>query len=149
MLDMECFTYLNRCLESTIAPIVVMATNRGVTHIRGTDILAPHGIPVDLLDRLLIVPTETYAVQEMQEILSIRAATEKLEIGEAALQQLSQIAAATSLRYAVQMLTPAHILAETMGRTAIEEQDISMVNDLFLDGKASAAKLQESDGFLK
>lgn len=30
MLDIECFTYLNRALESTLAPIVIFATNRGV-----------------------------------------------------------------------------------------------------------------------
>ena len=29
MLDIECFTYLHRALESTIAPIVIFATNRG------------------------------------------------------------------------------------------------------------------------
>ena len=29
MLDVECFTYLNRALESTLAPIVIFATNRG------------------------------------------------------------------------------------------------------------------------
>jgi len=29
MLDIECFTYLNRALESTLAPIVIFATNRG------------------------------------------------------------------------------------------------------------------------
>ena len=28
MLDVECFTYLNRALESGLAPIVVLATNR-------------------------------------------------------------------------------------------------------------------------
>ena len=51
MLDIECFTYLNRALESTLAPIVILATNRGTCTIRGTDILSPHGIPIDLLDR--------------------------------------------------------------------------------------------------
>ena len=35
MLDIECFTYLNRALESSLAPIVVFATNRGVCEIRG------------------------------------------------------------------------------------------------------------------
>lgn len=30
MLDMECFTFLNRALESSLAPIVVFATNRGI-----------------------------------------------------------------------------------------------------------------------
>ena len=52
MLDIECFTYLHRALESTIAPIVIFATNRGKCVIRGTDdIVSPHGIPLDLLDR--------------------------------------------------------------------------------------------------
>lgn len=29
MLDIECFTYLHRALESPISPIVIFATNRG------------------------------------------------------------------------------------------------------------------------
>ena len=37
MLDMECFTFLNRALESSISPIVVFATNRGNCVVRGTD----------------------------------------------------------------------------------------------------------------
>lgn len=60
MLDIECFTFLNRALESTLAPIVILATNRGICTIKGTDMLSPHGIPVDLLDRLLIIKTENY-----------------------------------------------------------------------------------------
>jgi RuvB-like protein 1 len=52
MLDIECFTYLNALLESPMAPTVILATNRGNTLVRGTtDIVAPHGIPTDLLDR--------------------------------------------------------------------------------------------------
>jgi RuvB-like protein 1 len=155
MLDMECFTYLNRCLESTIAPIVILATNRGLTHITGTDlqqgdpIVAPHGIPVDLLDRLLIIPTEPYSQQEMKEIVSIRAVTERIEIDDAALESLAQIAIRTSLRYAAQMLTPASILAETVGRLIVSCSEIEQVDDLFLDSKASAMKLQHSDGYMK
>jgi DNA helicase TIP49 (TBP-interacting protein) len=30
MLDMECFSFLNRALEDDMAPIVIMATNRSV-----------------------------------------------------------------------------------------------------------------------
>lgn len=52
MLDIECFTFLNALLESAMAPTVIFATNRGNSLVRGTtDILSPHGIPVDLLDR--------------------------------------------------------------------------------------------------
>ncbi len=81
MLDIECFTYLHRALESTIAPIVVFASNRGRTVIRGTgDVVSPHGIPRDLLDRLLIVRTLPYSQEEMQQIIRIRAATEGLQV---------------------------------------------------------------------
>ena len=51
MLDIECFSYLNRALESDLAPVLVVATNRGITRIRGTNYKSPHGIPIDLLDR--------------------------------------------------------------------------------------------------
>ena len=37
MLDMECFSFLNRALESDAAPVVILATNRGITNIRGTN----------------------------------------------------------------------------------------------------------------
>lgn len=142
MLDIECFTYLNRALESTLAPIVIFATNRGICTIRGTDISAPHGMPVDLLDRLLIIRTYPYSQEEMQQILNIRAASEKSSIDAKAVNLLAQVGDSTSLRYAVQLLTPARILSETNGRTTITGDDIEETNSLFLDAKASAKLLQ-------
>lgn len=73
MLDIECFTYLNRALESSLAPIVVLATNRGMCTIRGTELVSAHGVPIDLLDRLLIVRTSNYNLEDLIKILSIRA----------------------------------------------------------------------------
>lgn len=35
---------------------------------RGTDMASPHGIPVDLLDRLVIIRTETYGPAEMIQV---------------------------------------------------------------------------------
>ena len=149
MLDIECFTYLNRSLESSISPIVVFATNRGITTIRGTDnVQSPHGIPVDLLDRMLIIPTVPYTVEEMVHICQIRAATEGIEFEEDALRLLGQIGSRTSLRYATQMLTPAKLVSETQGRTKVTPDDIRQVDQLFLDGKASAQMLATSEGFM-
>lgn len=149
MLDIECFTYLNRSLESTLSPIVVFATNRGVCNIRGTDILAPHGIPVDLLDRMLIVRTLPYSPEEMIQIISIRASVEGIEVDSDGMEKLSEIGSKTSLRYAVQMLTPARIIAETSGRTVVGKEDIEDVDSLFFDGKASARHLASSTGYMK
>ena len=46
---------------------------RGICEIRGTDIRSPHGVPIDLLDRLVIVRTLPYTPGEMVQILAIRA----------------------------------------------------------------------------
>lgn len=99
MLDIECFTYLNRALESTLAPIVVFATNRGRCAVRGTDVVSPHGIPMDLLDRLVIIKTLPYSLEEIVEILRIRANVEGLALGEDSLLFLGGIGFKSSLRY--------------------------------------------------
>jgi len=143
MLDSECFTYLNRALESTLSPIVIFATNRGICTIRGTDIVSPHGIPVDLLDRLVIIRTMPYSVDEIVQVVNIRAQTESLSIEEDALVLLGEIGANTSLRYVVQLLTPAAILAKTNGREAILKEDIEEIDSLFYDAKSSAKLLAE------
>ena len=75
MLDIECFSFLNRAMEGDLAPLVVMASNRGVTRIRGTKYKSPHGIPADLLDRLLIISTQKYAEGEIRDIVKIRYAS--------------------------------------------------------------------------
>jgi RuvB-like protein 1 len=117
MLDIECFTFLNRALESKLSPIVILATNRGMSTIKGTDLIAPHGLPVDLLDRLLIVRTLPYTLEEIIKILYIRAQTESINVQEDGLALLGSIGTKTSLRYAVQLLNPANIFAKTQGKT--------------------------------
>ncbi|KAG5601457.1 hypothetical protein H5410_032827 [Solanum commersonii] len=143
MLDMECFSYLNRALESSLSPIVIFATNRGICTVRGTDMTSPHGIPVDLLDRLVIVRTETYGPAEMIQILAIRAQVEGLEIDEESLAYLGEIGQQASLRHAVQLLSPASIVAKMNGRDKICKVDLDEVSSLYLDAKSSARLLQE------
>lgn len=149
MLDIECFTFLNRALESTLAPIVILATNRGISTIRGTDLVSPHGIPVDLLDRLVIIRTLPYTTADMKQILKLRAEVEEIKIDEKALDHLSSIGARTSLRYVVQLLTPSFMLAKTNGRELVTVEDVQEINALFMDAKASARMLQQQpDKFL-
>lgn len=147
MLDIECFTYLNRALESPISPIVILASNRGTTLIRGTqDITAAHGIPPDLLARLLIVPTHPYDPSEIQTIIRLRAKTEGLAIGDQALDKIAQHGVLVSLRYALQLLTPSSILAKANGRQSIETADVEECEDLFIDAKRSAQIIDAAGG---
>ncbi|KAM5148806.1 ruvB-like 1 [Mantella aurantiaca] len=85
MLDIECFTYLHRALESSLAPIVIFATNRGNCIIRGTeDIVSPHGIPLDLLDRVMIIRTMLYTPQEMKQQMqgAVMSQSKRAEVWE-------------------------------------------------------------------
>ena len=110
MLDIECFSFLNRALEDDLAPILIMATNRGITNIRGTTYKAPHGIPVDLLDRLLIISTTPYSAKEVGHILKIRAEEEDVDMAEDAMGLLTKVGMETSLRYAIQIITSASLV---------------------------------------
>jgi RuvB-like protein 1 (pontin 52) len=66
---------------------------------RGTeDIISPHGIPLDLLDRLLIIRTLPYSLVEMEQILRLRAQTEGIQIDEEALSMVGEIGTKTTLR---------------------------------------------------
>ncbi|KZV73627.1 RuvB-like helicase 1 [Peniophora sp. CONT] len=147
MLDIECFTYLNALLESPMAPTVVLATNRGNAFVRGTaDIIAPHGVPVDLLDRCLIVKTETYARSQIAQVVQVRANVEGIALGPGVLDKLSEEGERASLRYALQLLAPAAILARLNGRDQVLPEDVGEMGGLFLDAKTSAGMLGEGGG---
>lgn len=143
MLDIECFSFLNRALENDMAPIVIMATNRGITRIRGTNYKSPHGIPIDLLDRMIIVPTQPYEEKELKEILTIRCEEEDCQMSEDALFVLTRIAAETSLRYAIQLITTAALVARKRKVTEVGIEDVKKVYSLFLDEHRSAQFLKE------
>ena len=46
-----------RGVSSVPRQVLIVATNRGITKIRGTNYKSPHGVPIDLLDRMLIIST--------------------------------------------------------------------------------------------
>ncbi|ABM80269.1 RuvB-like helicase [Hyperthermus butylicus] len=150
MLDIEAFSFLTRAMESELAPILVLATNRGVTKIRGTDIESPHGIPLDLLDRLLIIKTRPYKAEEIREILRIRADEEEIPLTEEALEELTKLGVERSLRYAVQLMEPARIIAEREGRNKVTAEDVKKAAEYFVDVRESIRYIRElEEEFLK
>jgi len=149
MLDIESFSFLNRALENDMAPILIIATNRGITKIRGTSYASPHGIPIDLLDRLLIVATNPYEDKEVKQILKIRCEEEDVEMTDDALAVLSRIGMETSLRYAIQLITTAALVARKRKATEVSIDDVKRVYSLFLDESRSTQFLKEyQDAFM-
>lgn len=143
MLDIECFSFLNRALENEMAPILVIATNRGITTIRGTNYRSPHGIPADFLDRLLIISTQPYTEEEIRKILDIRCEEEDVEMSKDAKVLLTKIGVETSLRYAIHLITAAALACQKRKGKVVEMEDISRVYQLFLDVKRSTQYLME------
>jgi TBP-interacting protein len=142
MLDLECYSFLTRAMESDFAPIIVMATNRGITKIRGTDIESPHGMPRDLLDRLLVITTRPYTAEEIREIIRIRADEEDVPLSDEALEALTKIGLERSLRYSVQLLEPSRVIASRRGSPKVEEVDVSEAARLFADLKKSIETIE-------
>eukprot|EP00019_Armaparvus_languidus_P009670 CAMPEP_0168582174 /NCGR_PEP_ID=MMETSP0420-20121227/1827_1 /TAXON_ID=498008 /ORGANISM="Pessonella sp." /LENGTH=462 /DNA_ID=CAMNT_0008616615 /DNA_START=16 /DNA_END=1405 /DNA_ORIENTATION=- len=143
MLDLESFAFVNRALETELAPVLVLATNRGTTTIRGSDYRGPHGMPADLLDRLLIVHTEAYSHDELQAILVIRAAEEDVTLTPEALALLAKIAGEASLRYAMRLITASALVAARRKAATVDVPDVRTVYGLFVDTERSSAFLHE------
>lgn len=143
MLDIECFSFLNRALEMESAPVVIMATNRGITKIRGTDYRSPHGIPLDLLDRALIISTEPYSENEVRKILDIRAEEEDVEMTESSKTLLTKIGMESTLRYAIHLISVANLVCIKRKGQEVDIQDIRKVYSLFVDIKRSTQFLME------
>jgi len=165
MLDLESFSFLTRALESPLAPLVILASNRGMTpiHVHSSNNSfpapglqpTPHGIPPDMLARLLIIPTHQYNPSEITSIIRTRARTEGVIIADAALNKVADIGAKVSLRYALQLLAPAQVLARVkVGAPAgtpkgeVSVADVEECEGLFLDGARSAQGLTGAAGFL-
>ena len=110
-----------------MAPLVIMASNRGITRIRGTRFRSPHGIPIDLLDRALIISTKKYESEDIEEILRLRAQEEDVTVAPEALSVLTRIGAETSLRYAINLITTSHLACRRRKADRVEVADVRRV----------------------
>lgn len=101
--------------------------------------------------------TAPYEKDAIAKVVQLRANVEGLKLGEGVLERLAQKGHESSLRsalfllaggsrfmlmasfrYALQLLTPASILASISGRKDIQLEDIDEMGELFLDAKTSA-----------
>lgn len=151
MLDIECFSFINRAIESDLAPIIIMASNRGITKIRGTNILSPHGVPQDLQDRMVIIGTSPYTTAELKQIIKIRCDEEDVDLEEEAMTELTSIAEQASLRYAIQLISISSLISLRRDKNAkkVSVQDIKHSYSLFLDEKRSSQFLKEYETHFK
>ena len=143
MLDIECFSYINRALEAELAPIVIVASNRGNTTIRGTTYRSPHGLPLDFLDRVVIISTQHYTRDEIQQILAIRAQEEEVDLTPDALALLTKIGQESGLRYASNIITTSTLISQKRKSKDVGIEDVQRSYRLFYDPIRSVKFVKE------
>ncbi|KAI9053947.1 hypothetical protein LZ554_002891 [Drepanopeziza brunnea f. sp. 'monogermtubi'] len=120
-----------------------MASNRGNSRIRGTNYRSPHGLPLDFLDRVVIVSTHAYNVEEIQQILSIRAQEEEVEVTPDALALLTKIGQETGLRYASNLITTSQLISAKRKAKQVTIEDVQRSFQLFYDSGRSVNFVSE------
>ncbi len=143
LLDLEAFSFLGRAMESELVPIIILATNRGIARIRGTDVKSPLGFPLDLIDRSVIIATQEYDPESIKEILRIRSDEERVKLNKQALETLTKVGSKSSLRYSVQLLSLAAQNAKTMKHKKVTAEDVRRVDKLFMDIGEAAEHLRK------
>jgi RuvB-like protein 1 len=97
----------------------------------------------------MIIKTLPYKKSQLMSIINIRAKVEKIELSEGSLEYLAEIGKDTSLRYAIQLLTPSSIISQSNGKKEVEKSDIEETVELFFDSKKSAKILiNNKDSFI-
>lgn len=100
-------------------------------------------MPLDLLDRLLIIQTKNYTKDEVRQIIETRCEEEDVEMTEEALIFLTEIGMDTTLRYSIQLITTSSLLAAKRKSTEVDVSDIRRAYSMFLDVKRSSDYLKD------
>ncbi|TBU16989.1 DNA helicase TIP49 [Ordospora colligata] len=129
MLDIECFTFLHKVLESPLSPTIIFASNKGDELIRGSDGVAGcFGITKDLLDRVVVINISGNDAESNKEILRMRMNEEGLEMDENAFDVFAKLSVSRSLRYCTSLVP----LLKTYGKV-IAVEDVEEISMLFQD----------------
>uniref|UniRef100_A0A023FEB3 RuvB-like helicase n=1 Tax=Amblyomma cajennense TaxID=34607 RepID=A0A023FEB3_AMBCJ len=90
-----------------------------------------------------VLATQPYQEREIKQILHIRCQEEDVEMCDEALNVLTRIATETTLRYAIQLITTAHLVCKRRKGTEVSLQDVKRVYSLFWDEARSSQFLKE------
>ena len=105
----------------------------------------PHDIVTPTPDKL---SKYGQSLSILRPALIARAEEEDVKIAEPALDLLVQIGRDVSLRYALNLIAPCHLLAQRRKSLNVELDDVKMAYRYFLDVERSAAYAKETTGMM-
>jgi len=105
LLNNESFSFLGKIIETRLSPNFFFATNYTKEKINGLNYISPHGIPVDFLDRFLILSTCPLSKMEIEKIIRLRSKELQLLLKKECLLLLVKIGIECGLNYALYLLS--------------------------------------------
>ena len=105
ILNVDIFAYLCKNIESFLSPSIILSTENSDLKVNNADFISSHGIPVDFLDRFLIIQTNPYSYKEIKEILLLKANKEMLYFSNQAFELLIKIGIECGIRYCIYILS--------------------------------------------
>nr|UXY87468.1 hypothetical protein 1634Bnrm3_p101 [Cryptomonas sp.] len=134
MLDIECFSFLSKNIESVLSPVFILSTNNSTLKINGIGFSSPHGIPVDVIDRFLVIQTSPHSYCELRKILSSKADDDLLYLDENAKELLTKIGIECGIRYSIYIMSIASLISQNK-YIPICAKEIKQSFLLFVDSK--------------
>ena len=111
-LYVESFCFLNKLLDSKFSPLILLATNRA-TPIDFKNSLDSK-IPISFLDRCLILRTKIYSINEITNIIGLKAKNCSLLMTGNCFKELKNISLLTSLRYSILLTLSSGLVANIL-----------------------------------
>jgi RuvB-like protein 1 (pontin 52) len=134
-LNFDSFCFLTRLLDSRYSPLILLSTNR--TTIVNLKNFLDSKIPINFLNRCLIIRTKKYVQNEMANIIVLKAKTSKIVMTGNAIKKLRSIAVLTSLRFSILLSLAAGLISNTFNEKIINESLVTFVNFIFFFSQES------------
>ena len=83
-----------------------------------------------------------------RDLLTFRAEEEDVKLAQPALDLLGHMAYKTSLRYALNLISPSHLLAQRRKSPHVEIEDVKLAYRYFIDVERSAAYAAATSGMM-
>nr|UXY87966.1 RuvB-like protein 2 [Cryptomonas curvata] len=134
LLNVDIFGYLCKNIESFLSPSIILTIGNSDLKIHNNDFVYSHGIPIDFLDRFLIIQTNPYSYKDIKEILLLKVKQEMLCISSQAFELLIKIGIECGIRYSIYVIS----LVNLTSYNKFFKVDILIVKKsflMFLDSK--------------
>ena len=133
-LSTNCFSFLIKILDGLLSPSLICVSNCIKNKIVGVEKFSQYGVPLDFLDRFLIINTRPLEIFQLKEIISLRCLDGNIIIENNAHKLLVKIGLECGIRYSFYMLTMS-INFSKKTRVMVKFRNILKAYDLFVDYK--------------